>query len=89
MNLFLRILQVIVIACIFIKCLKVYRIGFVLNSLIKPECLICQTRLSGFDSSNSVASLLNFRIVYSAPPPSNIKRLSKGTQETRKDALTA
>jgi hypothetical protein len=32
----------------------------VLNSLTKPECPVCQTGLSDFDSSNSAVSFVKF-----------------------------
>jgi hypothetical protein len=33
----------------------------VVNSLIKPDCPVCQTGLSGFDSSNSAVSFVKFQ----------------------------
>jgi hypothetical protein len=45
---------------LFIKCLEVYWIDFMLNSLTKPECLILVVLIPLWD-------LLNFRIAYSPP----------------------
>jgi hypothetical protein len=45
---------------LFIKCLKVNWVGFMVNSLTKPDCSICQTGLSDFDSSNSAVSFVKF-----------------------------
>jgi hypothetical protein len=42
----------------------------VLNSLIKSKCLVCQTGLSGFSSSNSAVSFVEFQNHLFTPPPS-------------------
>jgi hypothetical protein len=42
----------------------------VFNSLTKPEYPVCQTRLSGFDSSNSTVSFVKFQNHLFTPPSS-------------------
>jgi hypothetical protein len=59
---------------LFIKCLKVNWIGFVVNSLTKPDSLVCQTELSSF--SSSAASSAKFQNRLFTPPLGNIKGLS-------------
>jgi hypothetical protein len=51
----------------------------VLNSLTKPECLVYQTGLSSFYSSNSAANFVKFQNRLFTPPPS-----SRRHQETFK-----
>jgi hypothetical protein len=51
----------------------------VLNSLTKPECLVYQTGLSGFYSSNSAMNFVKFQNRLFTPPPS-----SRRHQETFK-----
>jgi hypothetical protein len=49
----------------------------VVNSLTKPDCLIYQTGLSSFDSSNSAASFVKFQNhLFTTPPLGDIKGLS-------------
>jgi hypothetical protein len=49
---------------------------FALISLVKSESPICQTKVSGFDSFNSVVSFVKFQN-YLFTPLGDIKRLSK------------
>jgi hypothetical protein len=55
----------------------------VVNSLIKSDNLICQTGLSGFDSSNSATSFIKFQNRLFTPSPlGDIKGVSISVVET-------